>query len=227
MRFHAVLGFTFSRLILAALLGSAGSAWGFTITFKHTDFALNPAFNSLQQFSFTIDVAGALVPGTYNNPALTGVIYSVQGTLAGTPSGFPAFNLQRTIGGAEFYSQGSSLQFVIAPGASLSDGLQISDLLGPNPVFLLDAREVGTGRYHPPIIRLNADGTGQIQNSNNFGGINPATGQMVNVNYGDEYIVNLAFNPTALTLSVPEPATGISAGLLLLGLLAARRRGGN
>lgn len=212
------------RILSVAILVATPAVWGFPITFTHNDFTLTPIFNSLQEFSFLIDVDGPLVPGTYINPALNGVQYSVQGTLNSTPSGFPAFNLQRTIGGTEFYAQGSSLRFTIAPGADLSNGLQISDLQGPDPVFVFDGREVGTGRYHPPLFQLNSDGTGSIRNSNNSGGVNPSSQQTVNVNYGDEYIVNLAFDPAATSLSIPEPGTGLTAGAFLITVLAIFRR---
>lgn len=106
----------------------------------------------------------------------------------GTPSAFSAFNLQRTISGAEFYAQGSSLSFEIAAGADLTDGLQVGELAGANPVFLFNGREVGTGRYHPALFQLNNDGTGSIRNSNNMGGVNPGSGEIVDVSEGEEYI---------------------------------------
>jgi hypothetical protein len=185
---------------------------------------MTPVFNSVQLFSFTLDIIAPLEPGTFSNPALNSVQYSVLGTLGSTPSGFPGFNLQRTITGTDFYAQGSSLQFTIGAGADLTDGLQVSELTGSNPVFLFDGREVGTGRYHPPLFQLNSDGTGSIRNSNNFGGINPTTQQMVDVDYGEEYIVNLSFVPTDLTLATPEPATGVTFGLALAAAMVFRRR---
>ena len=59
-------------------------------------------------------------------------------------------------------------------------------------------------------------------NSNNLGGINPSSGMMVDVELGEEYITELAFDPNALTLlAVPEPSSltlWVTAGLLILGL---------
>ena len=78
----------------------------------------------------------------YVDPALNGVDYHVQGTLDTTPSGFPAFNLIRSIGGLEFYAQGSSLSFAVDAAADLSDGLQVSELTGFDPVFLFNGSEV-------------------------------------------------------------------------------------
>ena len=50
------------------------------------------------------------------------------------------------------------------------------------------------------IVHLNADGTGSMRNSNNKGGINPASGFKVDVNFGEEHISEFTFNPSALTL---------------------------
>ena len=83
----------------------------------------------------------------------------------------------------------------------MHDGLQVADLAGPDPVFVFNAREVNTGRYHPPLIELNSDGTGRILNSNNTGGINPANNQFVDVDFGEEYITDLIFNATTYTLA--------------------------
>ena len=71
----------------------------------------------------------------------------------------------------------------------------------------MNAREVDTGRYHPPLLELNIDGTGRIQNSNNFGGINPVTGKFVDLDFGEEYIVDLSFDPESLTIG-NSPAAG-------------------
>lgn len=215
-----------------AALCAAAPASAFTIEIDNTDFTATPVFNNVTSFSFTIEVAGPIAPGVYSNPALVSVDYFVNGVLTSpTPSGFPAFGLVRSMTGIEFYNQGSSLQFEIAPGADLSDGLQFNELAGTDPVFVLNAREVGTGRYHPPLFELYSNGTGQLRNSNNTGGVNPATNQVVDVNIGDEYIIDLAFSPTAFTLSdatpVPEPTTGITLGaaLLLAGVWRKRRQG--
>ena len=66
---------------------------------------------------------------------------------------------------------------------------------------------MGTGRYHPPILRLCSDGTGSLRNSNNTGGINPFTGVEVNAMIGDEYISELTFHPPTMALVTPEPGT--------------------
>jgi hypothetical protein len=208
---------------LAVLLPAAGPAAAFTIQFEAADFGLNPTFSDVQTFGFSIEVAEPLAPGAYDDPVLVGVEYNVSGRLATTPSGFPAFNLQRTIGGAEFYNQGSSLNFEISAAADLNDGLQVSELVGGAGVFVFNGREVGTGRYHPALFELNSDGSGLIRNSNNMGGINPASMEEVDVQIGDEYVTELSFDPSMLTLVVPEPSTG---PLVCLGLAAfgVRRR---
>jgi hypothetical protein len=133
---------------------------------------------------------------------LNSVTYNVSGSLADTPSGFPSFDLQRTISGSEFYDQGSSLSFTISPQADLSDGVQVSELQAAegSPVFVFNGREVDTGRYHPALVLLYSNGRGSIRNSNNSGGINPGSGMVVNVNVGDEYISYLGFTPSTLTL---------------------------
>jgi len=153
---------------------------------------------------------------------LNEVIYSASGSLEpGTPSTFSSFALSRTIGGVEFYSQGSSFSFTIDAAADLSDGLQLSELTGTDPVFSFNVRELGTGRFHPALVQLNADGTGSIRNSNN----EPTAGAPID--FGAEYITGLTFDPSSLTLvdtvSVPEPA---SANLLILigGVVGIRRR---
>lgn len=197
------------------------------ITFGASDFVLNPTFSNVQTFDFTIDIAGPLTAGaTYTNPTLNSVTYNVFGTLTTTPSGFPAFNLVRNIGGAEFYTQGSSLMFSISAAADLSDGLQVSELTGTDPVFVFNGREVGTGRYHPALFQLNSDGTGSIRNSNNMGGTNPGSGMVVDVDFGEEYITELTFNASSLTLSaaVPEPSAAFFVTGMFGVLLVRRRR---
>lgn len=219
-------------IFLAAVIGivsvfSCTTSRAAVITFGAADFILNPTFSNVQTFDFTIDISGPLVAGaTYTNPTLNSVVYNASGSLApGTPSNFPGFALVRNIGGAEFYSQGSSLSFSIAATADLTDGLQVSELSGTDPVFVFNGREVNTGRYHPSFFQLNSDGTGSIQNSNNLGGINPSSNEVVDVDFGEEYITELTFDANMLTLSaaVPEP----SSALLLTGLcgtIAVRRR---
>jgi hypothetical protein len=81
------------------------------ITFSAVDFGKTPTFNNVLTFSFMIDVDGPLAAGVvFNNPSLNSVEYNVSGQLpSGTPSGFPAFSLVRTISGADFYAQGARL----------------------------------------------------------------------------------------------------------------------
>lgn len=221
----------------AALIGilsamSCSTSRGAIITFGASDFVLPPAFtltptfSNVQTFDFTIDIAGPLTAGTtYVNPLLNSVQYNVFGTLAATPSGFPAFNLVRNIGGTEFYTQGSSLMFSISATADLTDGLQVSELTGADPVFVFNGREVGTGRYHPALFQLNSDGTGSIRNSNNIGGVNPGSGMVVDVDFGEEYITELTFDASSLTLSaaVPEPNAAILI-VAAIGVAVTRRR---
>jgi len=172
-----------------------------SLTFSGDDFSLNPTFSNVWRFSFYIDLAVPVSAGSvYSNPALNGVEYRVSGSLSETPSGFQAFNLIRSIAGPEFYTQGSTLSFEVKAGADLSDGLQVSELVGSDIVFEFDGREVGTGRYHPALVQLKADGTGSIYNSNNTGGVNPMTKMEVDVEYGEEYITELVFDPISLTL---------------------------
>ena len=120
-----------------ALLAIAGSSHAVVVRFEAADFDLNPTFSNVRTFSFELDIKDPLAPGrSLNNPQLHGVDYNVFGFLTTTPSGFPAFRLERTIAGDEFYAQGSSLEFEIERGADLSDGLQVSELKGTGPVFL-------------------------------------------------------------------------------------------
>ncbi len=188
-------------LFCLACVSLPSSGWSDTIAYEANDFTLNPTFSNVQTFQFTVELAVPVTAATvYSNPALVGVDYSVSGSLDDTPSGFPSFALERSIGGDEFYAQGSSMTFEINAGADLSDGLQVSELVGAGVVFVFDAREVDTGRYHPPLFQLNANGTGSIRNSNNQGGINPASMEEVNVDYGEEYITELTFDSALLTL---------------------------
>ena len=171
------------------------------LEFSIDDFdGVNGVFNLVTFFEFDLEfndpvfVAGE----TYVDPPLNQVDYSVFGVLPEqTPSGFPSFNLIRSIGGQEFYDQGSSISFEIRSDANIDDGIQIADLVSG---LILNCREVGTGRYHPPLVELLPDGTGRIQNSNNFCGINPFTMMKVDVDFGEEYIVDLTFDPTQLTI---------------------------
>jgi hypothetical protein len=205
------------------LLAAAPTA-AFTLAFEAADFGLTPSFSNVRTFEFSIELAGPLATGVYDDPALVAVDYHVFGSLAATPSGFPAFNLVRSIAGSEFYAQGSSLRFEIAASADLNDGLQMSELVGGAAAFVFDGREVGTGRYHPALFELNQDGTGSIQNSNNTGGINPSSLELVDVQIGEEYVTALSFDPSTLTIAVPEASTGSMLGLTLALLIALRPR---
>ncbi len=219
------LGMVALVLLMTGGLMPARAEAQFTIAFSDADFATNPQFSSVETFNFNLVVAAPLTTGVYNNPLLTSLDYAVNGVLApGTPSGFPGFNLVRTIGGAEFYTQGSSLNFEIADTADLTDGLQASELVG---AFELNAREDNTGRYHPALLVINRDGTGSIRNSDNQGGINPGSMREVDVMIGEEYVTNLSFSPSDLTIStnsVPEPSSAILCLLAIAGAAVRRRR---
>lgn len=205
------------------LLFTGGVAQATIISFSSSNFTTTPVFNLVETFAFSIDIVGPLTPGaTYVDPALNGVDYSVSGSLPiPTPSTFGAFALVRTVGGAEFYAQGGSFMFEISGAADLSDGLQISELVGIGPVFTFDAREVGTPRFHPPIIVLNSDGTGLIQNSNNVPLKDPAVPPVL---AGAEYITNLSFDAATLTIATPEPGTLTLCMIAFAALAAGRRR---
>jgi hypothetical protein len=208
-----------TALVAATLLSAAVSApqaQAARIAFAKADFAETNVFNRLRSWSFDIDLTGPLVAGqSYAATDVALVRYDVYGILdSPTPSGFPAFDLRRTITGPDFIAQGSSLSLTIRPDADLSDGLQAGELAGSgaDTVFRFYGVEIGTGRYHPADLVLRADGTGRLQNADNRGGINPGSREEVDVDFGDEYIVDLAFDPAALTLAaVPVPG-----GLVLL-----------
>jgi hypothetical protein len=229
MRRHHLIS---ALALIAALVATTKVQADWFIRFNQDTFTVNDTFNDIRIFDFEIRLAGDPVAGVYANPELVGVDYRVFGVLpTTTPSGFPAFDLRRPqadgakLSGAEFYGQGSSLNFEIAAGVDATDGIQFSELAGgTDPIFTFDGREVDTGRYHPPIITLNADGTGLFQNSNNMGGINPGNGLEVDVEYGEEYISELVFDPTTLQIgAVPEPSSILLLGLGF-GYVALRRR---
>ena len=147
--------------------------------------------------------------GLFDNPPIVSVSYRVSGNLiAGTPSGFEAFALEREITGEEFYAQGSSLQFEIDEAAVLDDGVQIAELSGSEVVFRFDGREVDNGRFHPALFELRADGTGRIQNSNNTPTLEP----LLQIDTGSEYINDLVFDPGNTTLITGTIETGTSGG---------------
>lgn len=198
--------------LVAAFATTTIATADFAISLHIADFGVTPVFNDVATFDFEVVMAGDLTPGqTYTEADVIGVDYSVIGILdEPTPSGFSSFALNRTMDGDEFRAQGSSLAFQIAADADVTDGLQFDELVGTDPdfgsTFLLNAREVDTGRYHPPIVQLNATGAGSLQNSNNFGGVNPVTGMKVDVDFGEEYLVDLSFAPADLTIGVAIPA---------------------
>ncbi len=208
----------------AALLLLASTAFAQTtlLSFDNDDFVVTPLFNNVPLFSFEIEIDAELAPGVYDNPPLVSVFYTVAGDLRNTPSGFPAFELERNIPGDEFYAQGSSIRFEVSQNAVLSDGVQVAELIGPEIVFTFDGREIDNGRFHPAIVELRANGTGRIQNSNNIVEDNP----LQQVDFGEEYITDLAFDAGNLTLltsiNVPEPPLPTLSGsgsMSIFGLL--------
>jgi hypothetical protein len=225
MRLNLLNPVLFATISLLSVVSSSSAGM---ITFQASDFSLNPTFSNVTIFNFSIDLVDQIGTGVYSNPTINSITYNVSGSLApGTPSGFPAFALSRTITGPDFYAQGSSLNFEIDAAADLSDGIQFNELVGS---FIFNGREVGTGRYHPSYVEFNPGGTGTIMNSNNFGGINPSSMQMVDVNFGEEYITELSFAPTqtlvdfeSTTAAVPEPSTMSLLGLLGVGVAVRRR----
>lgn len=225
------------------------SLQAYEISLSDSDFSNSPVFSSVTTFGFNIEVQEPLTTGFVADPAITNIQYSVSGNLTNTPSGFPAFAFQLDhifpnsppITGAEFYAldadapAGTTIQFSISASADLSDGVQINELdvlpenvavgIGTGVVFHFNGQEEGTGRYHPMFLQLRSDGTGILQNSNNFGGINPITTDLVDVDFGEEYITNLTFDPNSLTFAVPEPSsTALWASLITFGYLAIRSR---
>lgn len=238
-----------SYLILITVFTTAQAQTSQTmiLSINSDDFEVFPEFSDVETFSFNIEIDMPLAAGAYINPPIISMDYAVNGTLAdGTPSGFPAFALMRPsldealsgieLNGDEFYTQGSSLNFEILESADLSDGVQADELVGTSVILSLNAREEGTGRFHPPLFELNSDGTGSIQNSNNI----PDTTQAA-VTFGAEYITNVIFDSGNLTLiteidtetTIDTPDGESSGGgsmswfvfvsLSLLGLLRKRR----
>jgi hypothetical protein len=222
-----------SILLLALAASAPAHAQTMFLTVSSDDFQVTNIFSDVDTFDIVIEINAPLAPGNYVNPDIVDVDYSVSGVLVpGTPSGFPSFALQRNMTGDEFYMQGSSLSFEIGPNAVLSDGVQAIELVGASVVLTFNGREIGNGRFHPALLELNADGTGRIQNSDNIIVEVP----LQQVNFGDEYINDLMFDPGNTTLivasvtapmPVPVPSSGGGAGsiselgiLLLLTLLS-------
>ena len=217
----------FSLVLIAPILNLQAD----TLVFRSTDFNPQPVFSDVPNFIIQIETVQPLAPGTYFDPELVSVNYSVNGTLvAGTPSGFPSFNLVRNIEGEDFYDQGSSINFQIAADADLSDGLQLNELVDTGTIFVFNGREIDNGRFHPALFELYSDGTGRIQNSNNTPTLNP----LLEVNFGDEYITDLSFDLSLTIYSAdiePEPSASSSGSgsifylvVGLFGLLIIRKR---
>ena len=172
-------------------------AVAFTLQFSDTDFIQTPIVGNVQSFRFTVDIDAPFAAGVYENPPLIQIDYEVSGEpVVGSPSGFDAFALSRSINGPDFYLAGNELVFEIADAAVLSDGVQAVELAGTAIIISFDAREEGTGRFHPARLELRADGTGQLQNSNNV----PTLAEPEGIPAGSEYITDIAFDPGNLTL---------------------------
>jgi hypothetical protein len=195
-------------LIGALALQPTVQAQNMTLSIDQNDFIVTNLFSDVDTFSIDIEFAVPLTRINFVNPDITNVTYRVSGSLEpGTPSGFPAFALERIMTGDEFYAQGSSISFQIASNAVLSDGVQVAELAGNGLVFTFNGKEVDNGRYHPTLFELNSDGTGMMQNSDNIIALNP----LDQVAFGSEYINTLAFDPGNTTLlngDVPKKKSG-------------------
>ncbi len=203
-------------IALGFTLASTANAQTMTFSASSADYHLTNVFSDVDIFDITVVIDAPLAAGNYVNPDIISVNYSVNGTLVpGTPSGFPAFALQRSMTGEEFYAQGSSLNFQISPNAVLTDGVQVAELVGNGVVLTYNAREVGNGRFHPALLELNSNGTGSIQHSDNIISENP----FQQIDFGDEYINDLMFDPgnttviTGVTISIPRGGSGASSWL--------------
>lgn len=210
-----------SRLIfcifVAGFFAIAANAQTTTLSVSSSDFVTTTIFSDVDFFTIDIEIDRPLERGVYDNPDIVRVTYQVTGVLEpGTPSGFTAFDLQRSITGTEFYDQGSSLSFEIAESAVLNDGVQVAELTGEGVVFEFNGREIDNGRFHPALLQLSADGSGRIQNSNNTPDLDP----LVAVDFGEEYITDLMFDPGNLTVlnsapSDPQVSAGSGGGCFI------------
>ncbi len=223
------------RNLAVTLLLSLSSALAFgqtmTLSIDSSDLQVTPVFSDVDFFTIDIEIDAPLAAGVYTDPEIIRVTYQVTGDLvAGTPSGFAAFDLQRSITGDEFYAQGSSLSFEISQNAVLGDGVQVAELVGAGTVLTFNGREVDNGRFHPALLELDADGSGRIQNSNNV----PTLVPLLEVAFGAEYITDLAFDAGNTTVLRRTPEGTLSGGgdgsslgwlslLSLLGGIACRR----
>ena len=161
------------------------------------DYQLTKIHSDLSFFAINVEFSAPLTSGAYDNPDVISISLWVRGNLApGTPSGFTDFDHPWQFSGTDFYSRGGSLRFEISNDADLSDGIQVSELVGDGVVLTVDGREIDYGSYHPAIFELRADGTGRIQNSNNIVTLDP----LIEVDFGEEYITDLRFNPETTTI---------------------------
>ncbi len=211
-------------IVIFCFFHLAVSAEPIRLSTSNLDYQITNTFSDVDLFTIDIDLDIPFQPGLYDNPTILNVNYRVFGSLEpGTPSGFPQFDLQRSISGAEFYQQGGSLMFEIAANADFSDGIQADELVDNGTILTLNAREVGNGRFHPPIFELYSDGTGRIQNSNNVHTVDP----LLEVNFGDEYITDLEFSTDSTVLlhvflidEIIEDNGGGGADWLVLALMS-------
>ena len=218
----------FTLLVAALAMTPAVYAQNMILSIDQDDFIVTNVFSDVDIFSIDIEFDVPVSRGSFIDPDIINVTYRVNGTLvAGTPSGFPAFALERIMTGDEFYAQGSSISFEVASNAVLSDGVQVAELVGNGIVFTFNGKEVDNMRYHPTLFELNSDGTGMMQNSDNIITLNP----LDQVAFGSEYINTLAFDPgntTLLTGFVKKKSGGGPIGIFtlfgLLSLLMIRQR---
>jgi hypothetical protein len=202
-----------SIFMLATVIAVVTAANGQTmlLSTSSSGYEITNIFSDVDFFTIDIEIDAPLAPGIYIDPDIINVTYQVTGDLEpGTPSDFPAFDLQRNMTGAEFYAQGSSLNFEISQSAVLSDGVQVAELVGNTIVLTFNAREIDNGRFHPALLELDAIGTGRLQNSNNV----PTQDPLVEVDFGAEYITDLVFDPgnTDLITELPVPVVAGGGG---------------